>query len=165
MSMGVKSYCTTLSMSSTSNRQKMIEDFELQDVGKFQFVVGTFDTFGLGLNLTRASVAYIMETSWRKSDEMQAIGRIHRLGQECDTKSFKFVTENSIAESQLIALQEERNMNNLQALGYKNGRPMTREEVEAFLAERNINITDPSIQQANVDSVLHRRTDVDLTLS
>ena len=59
---------------------------------------------GVALNLTEASMVFMMDSWWNPSVEYQAMDRIHRLGQKRPVKVVKLVVEDSI-EDQVRALR------------------------------------------------------------
>ncbi|PWN42300.1 hypothetical protein IE81DRAFT_290445 [Ceraceosorus guamensis] len=62
---------------------------------------------GVALNLTEASRVFLMDPWWNPSVEVQAMDRIHRLGQYRPIKVTRLVVENSI-ESRIIQLQDKK---------------------------------------------------------
>ncbi|PWZ00250.1 hypothetical protein BCV70DRAFT_161241 [Testicularia cyperi] len=62
---------------------------------------------GVALNLTEASRVYLMDPWWNPSVEVQAMDRIHRLGQHRPIIVKRMVIENSI-ESRIIELQNKK---------------------------------------------------------
>lgn len=63
---------------------------------------------GVGLNLTVASRAFLMDPHWNNAIEFQAIDRIHRVGQRKNVKVIRFIMEGSI-EERMLAIQEKKN--------------------------------------------------------
>lgn len=59
-----------------------------------------------GLNLIAAEYVIFMETLVRAADEIQAVGRVHRIGQKKDVKVIRIVARNTI-EEHLIAQRGE----------------------------------------------------------
>jgi len=59
-----------------------------------------------GMTLTQASNLYLMEPSLDPATEIQAMGRINRLGQERDTEVKTFVFSDSV-EANIVALHKE----------------------------------------------------------
>ena len=53
---------------------------------------------GVALNLTEASMVFMMDSWWNPSVEYQAMDRIHRLGQKRPVKVVKLVVEDSIED-------------------------------------------------------------------
>ncbi|CAO3656547.1 unnamed protein product [Mucor hiemalis] len=62
---------------------------------------------GVALNLTEASRVFICDPWWNPAAELQAMDRIHRLGQYRPIRITRLVIENSI-ESRIIQLQEKK---------------------------------------------------------
>ncbi|MCO5609236.1 hypothetical protein L7F22_063460 [Adiantum nelumboides] len=62
---------------------------------------------GVALNLTEASRVYLMDPWWNPSVEVQAMDRIHRLGQHRPIIVKRMVIENSI-ETRIIELQNKK---------------------------------------------------------
>ena len=66
------------------------------------FVI-TMRTGAVGITLTAASTVYLMEPSLDPGTEMQAAGRIHRLGQTKKVLVKRFVFRNTIEEMVCVA--------------------------------------------------------------
>ncbi|ORX46751.1 hypothetical protein DM01DRAFT_1386100 [Hesseltinella vesiculosa] len=62
---------------------------------------------GVALNLTEASRVFICDPWWNPSAELQAMDRIHRLGQYRPVRITRMIIENSI-ESRIVKLQEKK---------------------------------------------------------
>ncbi|KAJ3811277.1 SNF2 family N-terminal domain-containing protein [Lentinula aff. lateritia] len=63
---------------------------------------------GVALNLTEASRVYLMDSWWNPAGMfLQAMDRIHRLGQHRPVKAIKLIVEDSI-ESRIVQLQEKK---------------------------------------------------------
>lgn len=62
---------------------------------------------GVGLNLTVATRAIIMEPYWNPAVESQAIDRVHRLGQTQQVETIRYIVKNSI-EEKVMALQRHK---------------------------------------------------------
>ena len=62
---------------------------------------------GTGINLTRANHIYMMDTWWNKSVELQAMDRVHRIGQQKNVRVVRFVMADSI-EERMVSLQEAK---------------------------------------------------------
>lgn len=64
---------------------------------------------GVGLNLTCANRAFMMDPWWSPSVEDQAIDRVHRIGQNLNVKVVRFIASNSI-ENKMLKIQERKRM-------------------------------------------------------
>ncbi|KAI9310361.1 SNF2 family N-terminal domain-containing protein, partial [Dichotomocladium elegans] len=62
---------------------------------------------GVALNLVEASRVFICDPWWNPAAELQAMDRIHRLGQRRPIKITRLIIENSI-ESRIVQLQEKK---------------------------------------------------------
>ena len=66
-----------------TKRHRLIHDFQAPGEGARLFIV-TYATAAVGITLTAASRVYLMEPTLDPAQELQAAGRIHRLGQTRD---------------------------------------------------------------------------------
>ncbi|CAM8880041.1 unnamed protein product [Rhodiola kirilowii] len=64
---------------------------------------------GIALNLTVASHVFLMEPCWNPAVELQAVDRVHRIGQGKPTRIVRFVIENTI-EERLLKIQEKKDL-------------------------------------------------------
>lgn len=62
---------------------------------------------GLGLNLTAASMVYMMEPQFNPAAEAQAVDRVHRLGQTREVFITRFIMQDSF-EERMLALQRQK---------------------------------------------------------
>ncbi|KAI8626352.1 hypothetical protein F5Y19DRAFT_447177 [Xylariaceae sp. FL1651] len=67
----------------------------------------TLSCGAVGLTLTAASRAYLMEPHWNPTLEEQALARIHRLGQSREVKTIRFYVRDSF-EEQVMKVQESK---------------------------------------------------------
>ena len=59
-------------------------------------IVGTYYTLGVAFTLTRAWRCIMFEPEWDRDSELQAKGRIHRIGAQRPTESFRLLMEDSV---------------------------------------------------------------------
>ncbi|KAL9622787.1 MAG: hypothetical protein Q9160_002906 [Pyrenula sp. 1 TL-2023] len=90
---------------SLKGRQDAIN--KLQKDPATQVMLLTVSCGGVGLNLTAASRAYLMEPHWNPTVEEQAFARIHRLGQEKEVTTVRFMVKDTI-EEHVIKIQESK---------------------------------------------------------
>ena len=64
---------------------------------------------GVGLNLTCANRAFIMDPWWSPSVEDQAIDRVHRIGQSLNVKVVRLIVVNLI-ENKMLRIQDRKRM-------------------------------------------------------
>ncbi len=70
-------------------------------------LLATISCGGVGLDLTAASRAYIMEPQWNPMSESQALDRIYRLGQQNEVKTIRYIMKGSW-EEQVVKLQRRK---------------------------------------------------------
>ena len=83
------------SINSTKFPQE-IKAFKLED---FTCLLINLKFAGKGLNLIEATHVFLVEPILNPDDEMQAVGRIHRIGQERFTFVHRFITKKTIEEN------------------------------------------------------------------
>ncbi|GAV51823.1 hypothetical protein ZYGR_0AF02940 [Zygosaccharomyces rouxii] len=88
-------------------RAAVLESFSTKDFDNQKVLLMSLKTGGVGLNLTCASNAFMMDPWWSPSMEDQAIDRIHRIGQINQVKVTRFIVENSI-EEKMLRIQERK---------------------------------------------------------
>lgn len=96
---------TMTGSSSASARKKSVERF--QGDPDCMVMLMTLKTGGVGLNLTAADTVYIFEPWWNKATELQAINRLHRIGQKMTVTSYSLITIGTI-EEKMRQLQEQK---------------------------------------------------------
>lgn len=92
---GLKENNITYRTSVGSNFNKQIEEFKDYNQGVTCMMMN-LKFGGKGLNLTEATHIFLVEPILNADEEMQAIGRIHRIGQTRPTFVHKFITKNTI---------------------------------------------------------------------
>lgn len=91
-----------------NDRSKLLAAFNAPVTsGKISILLLSLKAGGVGLNLTTASRAFMMDPWWSPSIEDQAIDRIHRIGQNDTVKVVRFIMENSI-ETKMLKIQERK---------------------------------------------------------
>ena len=74
---------------STASRDRVLRVF--RDNPEIAVLLATITCGGIGLNLTAASRAYIIEPQWNPMSESQALDRIHRLGQRKEVFTTRYL--------------------------------------------------------------------------
>ena len=72
-----------------------------------QYIVGTTKLIGVGLTLHKARYVVQMEPEWMKRDELQAAGRVNRVGQLRDTFTYLIFNQSSRVE-RIVARRSTR---------------------------------------------------------
>lgn len=92
-------------------RQRVLAQFETPipaGENKVSILLLSLKAGGVGLNLTVASRAFLMDPHWNNAIEFQAIDRIHRVGQRKNVEVVRFIMDNSI-EERMLAIQARKN--------------------------------------------------------
>ena len=129
-----------------SDRQQIVDRFQACNVDELQFMIGTYRTMGTGLNLTRATNCLLIDLEWTTRPEKQAMGRMHRKGQQYTTQSLRLISE-SFIETQIRNRQLRRDFINKKAFGLdddaaKTTPGLTPEELDKLLNDPSSGISD-----------------------
>ncbi|GMM45273.1 DNA helicase [Pichia kluyveri] len=91
-------------------RQKILNDFDKPqfDEKKISVLLLSLKAGGVGLNLTVASRAFLMDPHWNNAIEFQAIDRLHRFGQLKNVEVIRFIMKDSI-EERMLEIQASKN--------------------------------------------------------
>jgi SNF2 family DNA or RNA helicase len=95
-------YCYIDGSVSAKQRKKEVEEFQENDAKKLFFI--SLKAGGFGLNLTEADYVFILDPWWNPASEQQAIDRTHRIGQNKNVFTYKFITKGTV-EEKILALQ------------------------------------------------------------
>jgi superfamily II DNA or RNA helicase len=76
-----------------NERQKSIDRFNT-DENSFIFLLST-RAGGVGINLTAADTCIIFDSDWNPQNDVQAMARCHRIGQEKNVKIYRLITRKS----------------------------------------------------------------------
>ncbi|VEU22419.1 DEKNAAC103580 [Brettanomyces naardenensis] len=93
-------------------RQRVLESFEKSTgndgVKAISVLLISLKAGGVGLNLTVASKAFLLDPHWNNAVEFQAIDRLHRVGQTKSVKVIRFIMQDSI-EERMLEIQKRKN--------------------------------------------------------
>lgn len=94
-----------------AEREKVLQKFTFSATvsDKLVILLLSLKAGGVGLNLTCANRAFMMDPWWSPSVEDQAIDRVHRIGQSLNVKVVRFIASNSI-ENKMLKIQERKRM-------------------------------------------------------
>lgn len=94
-----------------AEREKVLRQFTSSSTvsDKLVILLLSLKAGGVGLNLTCANRAFMMDPWWSPSVEDQAIDRVHRIGQSLNVKVVRFIASNSI-ENKMLKIQERKRM-------------------------------------------------------
>jgi len=91
----------------TTARKQVIDRFVSDP--ECRVLLMTLKTGGVGLNLTVADTVVIFEPWWNRAAELQAINRLHRIGQKAKVMSYSMITHGTI-EEKIRELQEKKSL-------------------------------------------------------
>jgi len=91
------------------NRDLIVKQFQTKNNNYNIFLI-SLKTGGVGLNLTTATNAVLVEPWWNPAVEEQAFARIDRIGQEKETKIFRLIYKDSIEEKINNLIKQKQNM-------------------------------------------------------
>lgn len=92
-----------------AERPKVFDKF--QNLRDPQVLTGTYGTMGEGATLVRAFRCILLDPDWEISRENQAIGRIHRYGQQHPTTSYKLQCKASFDEQVITHQNAGKDLN------------------------------------------------------
>jgi hypothetical protein len=112
---------------SSSERMSAIHSFNTNP--KINIFLLSIGTSCAGLTLTRASTLYFLDPCFQRADELQALNRIHRIGQTRDVRVIYLYMKNSI-EERMLFLQQQSHSHSQEAQGQ--GESLTRSRICAL---------------------------------
>jgi chromodomain-helicase-DNA-binding protein 1 len=78
-------------------RQQAMDHFNAPASDDFCFLLST-RAGGLGINLATADTVVIFDSDWNPQNDLQAMSRAHRIGQQEVVNIYRFVTSKSVEE-------------------------------------------------------------------
>ena len=79
-----------------SKRDAIIQEFQ-QDLGIFVFLL-TSQVSGVGLNLTAADRAIVLDPDWNPAGDNQSVDRCYRIGQARDVIVYRLISTNTVED-------------------------------------------------------------------
>eukprot|EP00939_MAST-03C_sp_MAST-3C-sp1_P003578 g3578.t1 len=77
-----------------SDRQRSIDNFNRTDSPSFVFLIST-KAGGVGINLTSADTVIIYDSDWNPQNDLQAMSRCHRIGQDKQVVVYRLLARKS----------------------------------------------------------------------
>ncbi|KAI5953245.1 IRC5 [Candida jiufengensis] len=99
--------CRLDGSTSQVDRQKQIIAFN-EEGSPFNVFLLSTRAGGLGINLTAADTVILFDSDWNPQMDLQAIDRVHRIGQTKPVKIYRFVVRNSIEEILITKASSKR---------------------------------------------------------
>jgi SWI/SNF-related matrix-associated actin-dependent regulator of chromatin subfamily A member 5 len=90
-------YCRIDGDTSLEARERMITEFTQKNSSKFIFLLST-RAGGLGLNLMTSDTVILYDSDWNPQVDLQAMDRVHRIGQTKPVLIYRLLCENTIEE-------------------------------------------------------------------
>lgn len=88
--------------SKQEDREEEINDFSADGDDSSQVFLLSTRAGGLGLNLVKADTVILFDNDWNPQMDLQAIDRVHRIGQTKPVKIFRFVVRDTVEELLII---------------------------------------------------------------
>lgn len=98
-------YSTIRGDQTPSARTKAIESFQKDPAT--QIIVCSLTAAGVGINLQVASNVVLAELSWTDAEQMQAIDRVHRIGQDEPVTAWRIIASQTI-DSRIVELIDSK---------------------------------------------------------
>ncbi|MBW3544410.1 MAG: DEAD/DEAH box helicase, partial [Bacteroidetes bacterium] len=117
----------------TKDRQGQVDQF--QNNPKLRIFLISLKAGGVGLNLTKADYVFMLDPWWNPAIEQQAIDRAHRIGQENQVFTYKFITKDTV-EEKILALQQHKTSlaDNLITTEESFVKTLSKEDIDSILA-------------------------------
>ncbi|CAK8538681.1 unnamed protein product [Lathyrus sativus] len=162
-------------------RQQAMEHFNAPGSDDFCFLLST-RAGGLGINLATADTVIIFDSDWNPQNDLQAMSRAHRIGQQDVVNIYRFVTSKSVEEDILERAKKKMVLDHLviQKLNAegrlekkeakKGGSYFDKNELSAILRfgaeelfkeERNDEESKKRLLSMNIDEILERAEKVE----
>ncbi|PXF46259.1 putative DNA helicase INO80 [Gracilariopsis chorda] len=97
--------------SALADRRDIVAEWQTNEE-LFIFLLST-RAGGVGLNLTAADTVIFFDSDWNPTQDLQAMDRAHRLGQERPVTVYRLITQGTIEERVLLRAQQKNRINEL----------------------------------------------------
>ena len=97
--------------SALADRRDIVAEWQANEE-LFIFLLST-RAGGVGLNLTAADTVIFFDSDWNPTQDLQAMDRAHRLGQERPVTVYRLISRGTIEERMLIRAQQKSKINDL----------------------------------------------------
>ncbi|KAG6605931.1 Protein CHROMATIN REMODELING 5, partial [Cucurbita argyrosperma subsp. sororia] len=161
-------------------RQQAMEHFNAPGSDDFCFLLST-RAGGLGINLATADTVIIFDSDWNPQNDLQAMSRAHRIGQQEVVNIYRFVTSRSVEEDILerakkkmvldhLVIQKLNAEGRLEKKEAKKGIGFDKNELSAILRfgaeelfkeDKNDEDSKKRLQSMDIDEILERAEKVE----
>nr|XP_018898442.1 PREDICTED: chromatin-remodeling complex ATPase chain Iswi-like isoform X1 [Bemisia tabaci] len=154
-------YCRLDGSTPHEDRQQDIDAFNAPGSDKFVYILST-RAGGLGINLASADVVIMYDSDWNPQVDLQAIDRVHRIGQKKQVRVFRLITENTVEEKIIERAEVKLRLDKLVIQqGRLAGQKKTLKKGEMlnmiqFGAKHVISSKDSEITDEDIDTILQK---------
>lgn len=161
-------------------RQQAMDHFNAPGSDDFCFLLST-RAGGLGINLATADTVIIFDSDWNPQNDLQAMSRAHRIGQQEVVNIYRFVTSKSVEEDILerakkkmvldhLVIQKLNAEGRLEKKEAKKGSSFDKNELSAILRfgaeelfkeDRNDEESKKRLLNMDIDEILERAEKVE----
>ncbi|CAI9106222.1 OLC1v1005326C1 [Oldenlandia corymbosa var. corymbosa] len=161
-------------------RQQAMDHFNAPGSDDFCFLLST-RAGGLGINLATADTVIIFDSDWNPQNDLQAMSRAHRIGQQEVVNIYRFVTSKSVEEDILerakkkmvldhLVIQKLNAEGRLEKKESKKGTGFDKNELSAILRfgaeelfkeDRNDEESKKKLLNMSIDEILERAEKVE----
>jgi SNF2 family DNA or RNA helicase len=128
-----------------AQRQSVLTQFKTDP--NIRIMLLTLSCGAVGLTLTEASRAYLMEPHWNPTIEEQALARIHRIGQLKEVTTIRFYIRDSFEETVMEVQEKKRNLAGVLLSGHDGGQA---DDSLGALQVRAKETNETKLEEANV---------------
>lgn len=105
-------YCRFDGSTARATRNYIVNSFNEPGSDKFIFLMST-RSGGMGLNLQTADTCILYDSDWNPQPDLQAMARVHRIGQTKTVHVYRLVTDGSIEERMVERAQKKLYMDRM----------------------------------------------------
>ena len=99
-------FCRFDGSTSRAERNFVVNSFNEESSNKFIFLMST-RSGGMGLNLQTADTCILFDSDWNPQPDIQAMARVHRIGQKKTVHVYRLVTEGTV-EDRMVKRAEKK---------------------------------------------------------
>ncbi|KAF7684017.1 Chromodomain-helicase-DNA-binding protein 2 [Astathelohania contejeani] len=147
-------------------RKRSIERFNMGET--FVFLLST-KAGGLGINLTTADTVIIYDSDWNPQNDLQAIGRAHRIGQKNLVNIYRLVSRDTVEEEILERAKKKMVLEHLVIQKMDETKDLKKEELDSiikfgaarlFMEDNKEKDDKINLDEINLDEIL-KRSEID----
>ncbi|XP_055382330.1 chromatin-remodeling complex ATPase chain Iswi-like [Condylostylus longicornis] len=147
---------------SYEQRENDIKKFNSQGSDIFLYLIST-TAGGLGINLQSADVAILLESHFNPQVDLQAIDRVHRIGQKKQVRVFRIISENTVEEKLIERAKVKLKLNEVVILNQKGRTALEKSELIEIIRfgtdkifSKNTETNNLTITDADIDAIMQR---------